>query len=137
MISRIWKNFLSDFKWPWHRLAHAFADGWSTASHTSERTLLEEPTWTLLIYYRDIKQEIVQILPLEEYVVSKKWLIIMDRIYVRLQLQQKKMDLRLTIVIMPEVYEEAQRKGMEAKKNRNKFRDCNSYVQCVDIRCFL
>jgi len=42
-------------------------------------TLLEAPTWTLLFYYKDIKQEIVHTLLLKEYGVSKKWAIIMDR----------------------------------------------------------
>jgi len=42
-------------------------------------TLLEAPTGTLLFYYKDIKQEIVHALLLEEYGVSKKWVIIMDR----------------------------------------------------------
>jgi hypothetical protein len=42
-------------------------------------TLLEAPTRTLIFYYKDIKQEIVYTLLLEEYGVSKKWVIIMDR----------------------------------------------------------
>jgi len=42
-------------------------------------TLLEAPTGTSLFYYKDIKQEIVHTLLLEEYGVSKKWVIIMDR----------------------------------------------------------
>jgi len=42
-------------------------------------TLLETPTGTLLFYYLDIKQEIVHTLLLEEYGVSMKWVIIMDR----------------------------------------------------------
>jgi len=42
-------------------------------------TLLESPTGTLLFYYKDIKQEVVHTLLLEEYGVSKKWVIIMDR----------------------------------------------------------
>jgi len=41
--------------------------------------LLEAPTGTLLIYYKDIKHEIVHTLLLEEYGVLKKWEIIMDR----------------------------------------------------------
>ena len=40
-------------------------------------TLLEAPTGTLLFHYKNIKQEIVQTLLLEEYGVSKKWVIIM------------------------------------------------------------
>jgi len=70
---------LSDFKWAGCRLAHIFADGWSTGSHKRKRTLLEAPTGTLLFYYKDIKQEIVHTLLLEEYGASKKWVIIMDR----------------------------------------------------------
>ena len=42
-------------------------------------TLLEAPTGTLLFYYKDIKQEIVHTLLLEEYGVSKMWVIIMER----------------------------------------------------------
>ena len=42
-------------------------------------TLLEALTGTLLFYYKDIKQEIVHTLLLEEYGVTKMWVIIMDR----------------------------------------------------------
>ena len=72
------KNLL-DFKWAGHRLAYIFADGWSTGSHKRKMTLLEAPTGTLLFYYKDIQQEIGHTLLLEEYGVSKKWVIIMDR----------------------------------------------------------
>jgi len=68
-----------DFKWSGHRSAHVFADGSSTASHKSRRTLLEAPTGTLLFYYKDIKQEIVHLILLEEHGVLKKWVIIMNR----------------------------------------------------------
>ena len=42
-------------------------------------TLLEVPTGKLLFYYKDIKQEIVHMLLLEECGVLKKWVIIMGR----------------------------------------------------------
>jgi len=42
-------------------------------------TLLEVSTGTLLSYNKDIQQEIVHTFLLEEYIVSKKWVIIMDR----------------------------------------------------------
>jgi len=70
---------LCDFKRTGHRLAHLFADGWSTRSHKRKMTLLEAPTGTLLFNFKDIKQEIVHTLLLEEYGLSKKWVIIMDR----------------------------------------------------------
>jgi len=35
---------LPDFKWAGHRLAHIFADGWSTRSHNLKMTLLEAST---------------------------------------------------------------------------------------------
>jgi len=73
------ENFLSNFKWSGHRLANEITDGWSTASHKRTMALLQAPTGTLLFYYRDIKPEIVNTLLLEEYGVSKKWVIIMDR----------------------------------------------------------
>jgi len=72
------EKILSDFKWAGHRLAHIFADGWSTRSHKRQMTLLAAPTGTLLFYYKDIKKEIVHTL-LEEYGMSTKWVIIMDR----------------------------------------------------------
>jgi len=101
-------------------------------------TLLEAPTGTLLFYYKDITQEIVHTLLLEEYGVSKKWVIIMDRrqdlsVF---RLQQEKVDLRLTTVTVPEVLEEARRNGVQTKKNRNKSSICDNYVTCVDVRCF-
>ena len=73
------EQILSDFKWAGHRLAHIFADGWSTGSHKREMALLEALIEKLLFYYKDIKQEIVHTLLLEEYGVSKKRVIIMDR----------------------------------------------------------
>jgi len=42
-------------------------------------TMLEAPTGTLLFYYSSIKQEIVHTLLSEQYGVSKKWVIIMDK----------------------------------------------------------
>jgi len=42
-------------------------------------TLLEAPTGTLLFYNKDSKQKIMHALLLEEYGVSKKWVIIMDK----------------------------------------------------------
>ena len=51
---------------------HVFAHGWSTASQKRKMTLLDAPTGTLLFYYKDIKQEIVHTILLEEYGVSKK-----------------------------------------------------------------
>jgi len=73
------EKILSDFKWAGQRLAHIFADGWSTGAHKRKVTLLEAPTGTLLFYYKDIKQKIVHTLLLEEYGATKKWVIIMDR----------------------------------------------------------
>jgi len=101
-------------------------------------TLLEAPTGTLLLYYKDSKQEIVHTLLLEEYGVSKKWVIIMDRrqdLNVT-WLQHEKVDLRLRTVTVPDVLEEARRNGVQTKKNRNKSSICNNYVTWVDVRCF-
>ena len=65
-------HFLSNFEWSGHRSAHVFSDGWSTAPHKRKMTLLEAPTGPLFFYYKDIKQEIVHTLLLEEYGASKK-----------------------------------------------------------------
>jgi len=55
------------------------ASAGSTASHKRKMTLLEAPTGTPLFCYKDIKQEIVHKLLLEESGLSKKWVIIIDR----------------------------------------------------------
>jgi len=75
---------------------------------------------------------------LEEYGVSKKWEIIMDRRHDsnRLRLQQKQMDLRLRIATVPGVQEAARRNGEETEKNRDKPFNCEVYVTCDDVRCF-
>ena len=104
-------------------------------------TLLEAPTGTLLFYYKDIKQEIVHTLLLEEHGVSKKWVIIMDRrpdlnVTSTQSSPAGKVDLRLRTVAVPEVLEEARRNGVQTKKNRNKSSICDNYVTCVDVRCF-
>jgi len=52
-------------------------------------------------------------------------------------LQQEKVDLRLRIVTVPEVWQEVWRNGVETEKNRNKCSNCDIYVTCVDVRCFL
>jgi len=101
-------------------------------------TLLEVPTGTSLFYYKDIKQENVHTLLLEEYGVSKKWAIIMDRrqdLNVTLT-PARKVSLRLWTVTVPEVFEEARRNGVQTKKNRNKSSICDNYLTCVDVPCF-
>ena len=101
-------------------------------------TLLEAPTVTLILYYKDIKQEVVHTLLLEEYGLSKMWVIIMDRrqdLNVTLTPAQK-VDLRLRTVTVLEVMEEARRNGVETKKDRNKSSICGNYVTCVDVCCF-
>jgi len=72
------ENFLSDLKWSGHRVAHIFANGSSSVLHQHKKTLLEAPTGTLLFGDKNIKQELVHTLLLEEYDVSKNWVIIMD-----------------------------------------------------------
>ena len=114
---------------------------WSTGSHKRKVTLLEAPTETLLFYYKDIKQEIVHTLLLEEYGLSKKWVIIMNRrqdlTWLRLQqekvyLRLRTVTVRLRTVTVPEVLEDTQRNSVQTKKNRN----YDNYVTWVDIHCF-
>jgi len=59
--------------------AQAFPDGSSTALRKRKRTLFDVPTGILLSNFEDIKQESVQTSLLEEYGLSKKWVIFMDR----------------------------------------------------------
>ena len=46
------------------------------------------------------------------------------------------MDLQLSTVTVPEGLEDAQRNGVQTKKNINKSGICDNYITCVDIRCF-
>ena len=101
-------------------------------------TLLEAPTGTLFFYYKDIKQEIVHTLLFEEYGVSKKWVIIMDR----------KQDLNVTSTQARKSGPSAQdrdcargfgggtKKRRANDKDRNKSSICDICVTCVDVRCF-
>ena len=73
------EKILSDFKRAGHRLAHIFADGWSTGPHKRNITCWRRPQGLYFFINKDIKQEIVHTLLLEEYGMSKKWAIIMDR----------------------------------------------------------
>ena len=49
----------------------------------------------------------------------------------------KKVDLRLRIVTVPKVQEEARRNGAKTKKNGDKSSNYDIFVTCVDVRCFL
>jgi len=55
----------------------------------------------------------------------------------RLRIQQEKVDLRLRIVTVPEILWGARRNSVETEKNRDKSINCDIYVTCVDVRCFL
>jgi len=55
----------------------------------------------------------------------------------RLRLQQKQVDFRLRIVTVPGVQEEARTNGVETEKNKDKSSNCDIYVTCVDVCCFL
>jgi len=54
----------------------------------------------------------------------------------RLRLQQKQVDLRLRIVTVPGVQEEAQRNGVETEKNQDKSSTCSCdfYVTRDEVR---
>jgi len=75
---------------------------------------------------------------LEEYGVSKKWVIIMDKRQdkMRLRLKQKQVDLRLRIVTVPGAQEEAQRNGVQTETNKDKFSSCDVSVTCDDVHYF-
>ena len=49
----------------------------------------------------------------------------------------KDKDLRLRIVTVPGVQEEARRKGVETEKNKDRSSSCDIYVTRDDVRCFL
>ena len=55
----------------------------------------------------------------------------------RLRLQLIQVDLRLRILTVPGVQEEVRRDGVETEKNRDKSSNCDVYVTCDDVRCFL
>jgi len=54
-----------------------------------------------------------------------------------LRLQHKQLDLRLRIVNVPGVHEEMQRNSVEMEKNKDKASNCDVYITCVDVRCFV
>ena len=102
--------------------------------------LLQAPTGTLLFYYKDIKQEIVLTLLLEEYGVSKKWVIIMDRRQdsnvTSTPAGKKGSSAQDSYSARGFEQEEARRNGVQTKKNINKSSICDNYVTFVDVRCF-
>ena len=55
----------------------------------------------------------------------------------RLQFQLKQVDLRLRIVSVPAIHEEVRNNGVETENNRDKSSNCDIYVTCDDVRCFL
>jgi len=55
----------------------------------------------------------------------------------RLRFQQKEVDLRLRIINVPGVQEDARRNGVETEKNTDKSSSCDVYITCYDARCFL
>jgi len=48
----------------------------------------------------------------------------------------RNVDILLRIVTVPGVQEEARRNSVETEKNRDKFRKCDFYVTCDDVRWF-
>jgi len=95
-------------------------------------TLLEVPTVTLLFYYKDIKQEIVPVhtLLLEEYGVSKKWVIIVDKRQDKTtaSTQAETRGCQLRIITVPGAQEEARRNGVETETNKDKSSSCNVFM---------
>ena len=101
-------------------------------------TLLEAPTGILLLYSKDIKKEIVHTLLLEEYGVSKKWVIIMDW----------RQNLNVTSTPAGKSGPSAQdhycargfgggaKKRRANEKNRKKSSICDNYATYVDVRFF-
>ena len=127
-----------DFKWAGHRLAHVFAqaDGWSTASHKPKMTLLEAPTGTLLFYSKDIMQEIVHMLLLEEYDVSKKRVIFMDKRQDKTAASTQTETSGSKKVNVPGAQEGARRNGVKTEMNEAKSSGYDVAFTCDDIRCF-
>jgi len=54
----------------------------------------------------------------------------------RLRLKQKQVDLRLRIVTVPGVQEEARTNGVQTEKHKDKHSNCYVYGTYVDVRCF-
>jgi len=104
-------------------------------SHKRKMTLLEAPTWTLLFNYKKIKQEIVHTLLLEEYGVSKKWVVIMDKRQDKNAAStQTEVDCRLRIVTVPGAQEEARRHGVETETNKDK---SNSVMMSLRVMTYV
>jgi len=102
-------------------------------------TLLEALTGTLLFYYKDIKQEIVHTLLLEEYGVSKKWVFIMDKRQDKTaaSTQAETSGLSAQDRYCVKAQEEARRNGVETETHKDKSSSCDVAVTYDDVRCFL
>ena len=93
----------------------------------------------MLCYYKDIKQEIVHTLLLEEYGVSKKWEIITDK-------RQDKIAASTQAETSGSSAHDrycargsggGAKIGVQTEMNKDKSSSCNISFTCDDVRCFL
>ena len=73
------RDALQAFQWTGKRLATKFEGGWSTASHKQECKRTEASEAYDWFYYKDRgTQKVAHLLDLEDYGVTKKWVIITE-----------------------------------------------------------
>lgn len=74
-----WAEALRDFKWPGHRVAHIFPDKWATASMRRKPNADEigqDGAGFYGFYYSDVQEEIMHNLDLNEWGITKSWVIL-------------------------------------------------------------
>ena len=70
---------LKEFQWKGKKLAMKFEGGWSTASYKRPCTPKEAPEGYQLFHYKDKgTKSFAHMLDLQEYCVTKKWVIITE-----------------------------------------------------------
>jgi len=94
-----------------------------------------------LFYNKDIKHEIVHTLLLEEYGVSKKWVIIMDerqdKTAASTQAERSASLAQDCYCAMRVAQEEARRNSVETETNKDESSSCDVVLTCDDVRFFL
>ena len=79
MTNPVSSDTLKAFQWKGKRLAMKFEGGWSTSSYKRACTGREAPEGYHLFHYKDKgTKDIAHMLDLEDYGVTKKWVIITE-----------------------------------------------------------
>jgi len=101
-------------------------------------TLLKALTGTLICNYKDIEQEIVHTLLMEEYGVSKTWVIIMDKGQDK-NAASTPIEIRTFgsgSLLCQEFRRRREETAWKFETNKDRSSSCDIYVTRDDVRCF-